>query len=445
MFSKITLMMYPSTTRLPRQYLIVVAVSIFATELFMMLLLSTMTSLSIWEAILLDSTMLVVFISPTLYLFIFRPMTMEINKRKQVEQSLILSESKNRALLNATSEIALLIEPNGIIIALNEALAVRFGKAQNELIGINIFDLFPPEVSANRKMHKDEVIRSGKSVRFEDTRDGHYLDNNFYPIFDEQGTVIQLAIFSREVTQFKQMEQELRQALEKEKEHSQLKSAFITTASHEFRTPLAIIQTSAETLHRYNDRLDENQRAHRFSKIYRQVEHMTTLINNVLTVGNLDSTIVFNPVVIDLDSLCQTIIQQYQIANTEYSLAYASSGVCSNILVDEDLTHKVITNLISNAIKFSPEGSNVHVDISCDGSEVVLRVTDKGIGISEEDQQFIFEPFYRSNEVSAISGTGLGLTISKRAIELHGGTIMVESEVGVGSTYTVSLPLQTYQ
>jgi signal transduction histidine kinase len=145
-------------------------------------------------------------------------------------------------------------------------------------------------------------------------------------------------------------------------------------------------------------------------------------------------------------AFCRELVDELQLTlKTEHSISFMCLASCKEACLDEKLLRQFLTNLISNAIKYSPEGGNIQFDLMCRDDTATFRIRDRGIGIPLKDQAQLFEPFYRSSNVGTISGTGLGLAIVKRCVELHGGEIAVESEVGVGTTFTITLPLNLLQ
>jgi signal transduction histidine kinase len=243
--------------------------------------------------------------------------------------------------------------------------------------------------------------------------------------------------------QAEMVEAGIRNALEKEKELSELKSRFISMTSHEFRIPLTIILSSAELLEHYSHRWSEEKKQMHLWRIQTSVMHMTQLLSDVLTIGKTEAgSLKFEPMPMDLVGLCRNIVEEMQInVQQEYRLTFVTLGECSNAQMDEKLLRHILTNLLSNAIKFSPEGDVTQFDLICNQETAVFRIQDSGIGIPKQDQEQLFKTFHRASNVGTIAGTGLGLAIVKRCVDLHRGQIAVESEVGVGSTFTVTLPL----
>ncbi len=169
---------------------------------------------------------------------------------------------------------------------------------------------------------------------------------------------------------------------------------------------------------------------------------MTQLLDDVLVIGTADAgKLEFKPVPLNLAEFCHNLVEELQLnAGNQHTITYTSQGQCINACMDENLLRKILTNLLSNAIKYSPESGTVFLELSCHDEVATFRIWDKGIGISLEDQKQLFEPFHRATNVGKIKGTGLGLSIVKKCIDLHGGEISLESQVGVGTTFTVTLP-----
>jgi signal transduction histidine kinase len=236
---------------------------------------------------------------------------------------------------------------------------------------------------------------------------------------------------------------EFRKALEKEKEFYELKSSFMSLVTHEFRTPLTIILSSAELLEYYSDRLSDEKKQKHLGRIQTSVTRMDQILQDVLTINSTEANrIKFEPVSIDLVGFCYDIIEEIQInLQPEYKLTFLTIGDYTNTQMDKKLLRQMLTNLLLNAIKFSPQGGVIQFDLICNSESAIFCIQDGGIGIPKEDQEQLFEAFHRASNVGKIDGTGLGLAIVKKCVDLHRGQIAVESEVGVGTTFTITLPL----
>ncbi len=241
----------------------------------------------------------------------------------------------------------------------------------------------------------------------------------------------------------KKRTKKLKKALEKEKELSLLKSKFVSMASHEFRTPLAAISFAAGFVKKYWERMDDDNRLKKLSKIEEQVKHMTSLLNDVLTIGKIDAgQIKFNPQSVNFNEFIEAIFEEVQNV-TNYSHEIRIQNICNldKIYIDEKLGRNIFINLLSNAIKFSPEKKFIEFKCSSNKEFLTFEIKDYGIGIKKEDLAHIFEPFRRGANTDTIQGTGLGLAIVKESVEKHKGNIHVDSELGRGTTFTVNLPI----
>lgn len=259
----------------------------------------------------------------------------------------------------------------------------------------------------------------------------------------ERSLMLASTEMQEEITERKAIESALKQALEKEKELGELKSRFVTMASHEFRTPLAIILSTTETLTIYRDRLTEEEIHKRLERISQQVNHLRTVMEDVLHLarGQAGKTMVFMPEQLDFDQQCREIVEEFENQSRyQNRLHYQGPPTACFCNGDPRLIRKFVSNLISNALKYSPDEKPVTVRLQATETEITFSVQDEGIGIPDKDLYLLFEPFYRASNVGTISGTGLGLTITKQAIELHSGTLSVASQENVGTTFVVRLP-----
>ena len=296
---------------------------------------------------------------------------------------------------------------------------------------------------------------------------------------DEDQQLIELITASTELglmIQRKQAEGEIRKALEKEKELTELKSRFISMTSHEFRTPLTTIQSSAELLEHYSHKWTEEKKLIHLQRIQISVKHMTKLLNDVLIIGKAEAgKLKLNPAPLELEKFCRDLVEELQLNDThQHTITFqmgsgdedyrdiskkpsassdsptlhflgepngAHSPLSSPLpCLDEKLLRQILENLLSNAIKYSPKETTIEFTLRCFSDRAVFQIRDKGIGIPVDDQQLLFETFHRATNVGTIAGTGLGLAIVKRCVDIHQGEVVVESEVGIGTTFIVTLP-----
>ncbi|MEI6444467.1 MAG: hybrid sensor histidine kinase/response regulator [Nostocales cyanobacterium ELA583] len=233
----------------------------------------------------------------------------------------------------------------------------------------------------------------------------------------------------------------------KSQESNQLKSEFVSMLSHDIRNPLNTILLAAGLLQRHNqgDQGETNdQEINHLQLIRSAIKNVSNLLDEASLIGKSDSgKLSYEPHILDLEKLCCQLVEQFQLFAHEkqLNLTFISSEHCLEYLGDETLLKHIISNLLNNAIKYSIPGSTVLFELIKQDKTVILKFQDQGIGITEKDQKQLFQPFYRGENVGIIPGSGLGLTIVKQCIEAHGGNIIVNSQVGVGSTFTVNLPI----
>lgn len=246
----------------------------------------------------------------------------------------------------------------------------------------------------------------------------------------------------RDAARLRATSEALKSALEAQKELGVLKNRFVSMASHEFRTPLAAILSSAELLEAYGDRWPPEKRALHFARIDAGVKAMANLLDRILLVGRSEAgMLAFRPTDVDLASICADLVESARREASEgRTIVHRYAGPSEPVRMDEKLLGHILSNLISNALKYSPPGGEVRFEVASDGEDVVFVVRDRGIGIPAEDRARLFETFHRASNVGRVPGTGLGLAIVKASTELHRGRIDVDSVVGEGTTFTVTLP-----
>jgi two-component system sensor histidine kinase VicK len=240
-----------------------------------------------------------------------------------------------------------------------------------------------------------------------------------------------------------ELEEGLQQQLEEERQLSQIKSRFIETVSHEFRTPLAIINLSTDLLERFGNQASKDKKRQYFQKIRDAIKHNTELIEEALTFNQVEShRFQLKPKLLELVQFCRDLMDELQLLTKAQQILQfiCHAETCWAELDERSLQH-VLINLLTNAIKYSPAGGHITVELTCQPQQVTFQIQDAGIGIPPEDQPHLFEPFHRASNVGTLPGTGLGLAIVKRMVELQKGTISVISEVNVGTSITVTFPL----
>ena len=245
-----------------------------------------------------------------------------------------------------------------------------------------------------------------------------------------------------DITERLRME-EMRRALEREKELSELKLGFFSMASHEFRTPLSIILFAAQVLENSEPEWLDAKKLRNIHRIQDMAKNMAQMLTDVLILARAEAQkIEFNPKPFNLQQFCRHILQEIELSlkfGTSIRLTY-EGGNCA-VYMDEKLLHSILVNLLSNALKYSSPGSDVDFDVACKAEVAIFTIQDRGIGISVADQAHLFEPFHRGENVGEIEGSGLGLAVVKRCVELHGGDITVQSCLDSGTTFIVQIPI----
>jgi signal transduction histidine kinase len=257
----------------------------------------------------------------------------------------------------------------------------------------------------------------------------------------------------------KQMEEALRESnealkmsviertnqLERAQELNQLKTEFVSMLSHDFRNPLNKILLSAGLLEESRDRLTKDQQVTYFRMIRSAIKDMDQLLTEVLLIGRADSGRLYCQFdQVDLLDYCQKLVESFAVKPEQQSaIIFKIEGQLERGLWDTNLIKHILTNLLGNAIKYSPQGNPIEFNIVVESEQVVFKIADRGIGIPAQDREHLFKPFYRGGNVDNIQGTGLGLAIVGRCVEAHQGQIYLESEEGKGTTITVILPILT--
>ncbi|MEI6822565.1 MAG: ATP-binding protein [Bacteroidota bacterium] len=242
------------------------------------------------------------------------------------------------------------------------------------------------------------------------------------------------------------VEANLELALEKEKELSELKSRVVTTISHEFKTPLTSIHSSAEILEKYaqKEEISDKMKKH-FTSIRYSAKTLSDMINDVLLIEKIDADkFDFNYERANLENFCAKLIEEFQVSVAKnHIVEFEHSNLPEESIIDQKLLRRILSNLLSNAVKYSNEGTNIKVKASYNNNMYEITVIDNGIGIPEEDQKHLFNLFHRGKNVVNFEGTGLGLSIIQKSVKLLGGTISLKSKIGKGTTFKVCFPKHT--
>ena len=370
--------------------------------------------------------------------------------QKRAEQARRESEAKFRALFEASSQGVMLHDEDKFLEVNPAAVKILGFASANELIGKHPADSAAPIQPGGERAddlsrkHIADCLDQG-STRFDwlcHNNRGQDIPVEVILTRIQWGgrQIIQAVI--NDITERKQAEAELLRALARERELSALKSSFVSMISHEFRTPLSIIMSSAEILDSYFDRLDADERREQLRSIQKNSRRMARLMEDVLLLGQADAgKLEFKPAPLELREFLSRLIDEIQAATQHRCPIRLSSGpVPPMVLADERLLRPVFTNLLSNAVKYSTDESPVDLQVETEGADLVFRVSDRGIGIPPQDLEWLFNNFHRGRNVGQRPGTGLGLVIVKRCVERHGGQVQLHSLEKEGTTVVVRLP-----
>lgn len=341
--------------------------------------------------------------------------------------------------------------PDGIICVLNNDLNIVFIDGRElEEIGINGQDLYGKswrsmklcaEVKAEGMDQLLKKVFDWESNSAECEFTGRYYSMNAVPLPDNRGNVKEILLVIRNITRRKMAEAEMVQALNKERNLNEMKSRFVSMASHEFRTPLSTILSSISLVERYEGVQEREKRTKHIERIKSSVKNLTEILNDFLSLEKLEAgKVEVNPTTFDLTLLCEETMEELMISATNgQRITYRHVGGAPLITADKQLLRNILINLLNNAIKYSkPEGL---IEFYSDTrNDVRIEVKDHGIGIPAEDQKQLFDRFFRAGNVTAIQGTGLGLNIVRRYTKLLNGEINFTSELNQGTTFTVTFP-----
>ncbi|MDZ7952890.1 scytonemin biosynthesis sensor histidine kinase [Nostoc sp. DedQUE09] len=369
----------------------------------------------------------------------------DITASKQTEEALRLNATRFRTLAETTDASTFLIQGTRLCY-INPAVEQLTGYTKEELL--TGFDL--------RRLIKSKKPRQ---VRKQDEAAGfEYQEMN---ILTKNGTERWLAcavakldggldfggkpvelIAGIDITDYKYAELGLNQALEQAKQLSELRARFLAMVCHQFRTPLNIVSFSNSLLKEEVDKRTQKKIQPLLDHIQKATEQLSLMLDDILFFSKAESAkLNFEPKPLELVQLCEDLVAQMQMNLSQNPINFVSQDSSLIAYIDKKLLEPILKNLLDNAIKYSPSSEAINLELSCKNEKLIFQVKDRGIGISAVDQQRIFEPFYRGSNIDHIPGTGLGLSILKTLVDLHHGQVSVESEVDVGSTFTVMLPL----
>lgn len=368
----------------------------------------------------------------------------QIEETQDAKKSVIASKSLSSAIAKNF--------PNGFIIVFNanfEMLLIEgetvgllgLGKKVFEETTVADITLFS---SVQKGKLKQDILKTiaGEHLGFEVAFKNKYFSVNTIPLVDKNALISSALFVYSNITEQKKDEQDSLNALKKEQELNELKSRFVAMASHEFRTPLSAIQTSAILIGRQNGLGKEQKREKYVAQIKKNVKQLVVILNDFLSLSKLEEgKVIANKVTFDFIVLSKTLIEEVSMTKkTGKNIIISAPDTPLLLYLDPKLVRRILMNLLSNAIKYSPENTDIHIKIEERNEFISLEVQNQGIGIPEEEQDKLFERFFRAKNAQDIQGTGLGLHIIKQFVDLMSGTIDFKSKTNKGATFLVKLP-----
>lgn len=375
-----------------------------------------------------------------------------IQSRREAEIRLKESEEKYRIISENMTDLVTQHDFEGRITFVSNSVSDWLGYQVDQLPSLDPFYYFHPDDVHHIKQNAIDKLQAGEASITINYRlrhaNGNYLwvESLTKYVYDDQNNIIAIQVSTRNITERKQAEEDIRSALEKEKELRDLKSRFIVMASHEFRTPLATIQSSLDLLEHYwgdGTHPNSDKTAKHFERIRIEIKRVTDLMNDILLLGKLEAGRAQLKIEsTDLIELVNELIEENFTQTEDGRIpVFDYSGFPKPIYLDQQLIRHALSNLIANALKFSRGKSTPIIKLNYLKNKVRISVTDFGIGIPRNEKNRIFETFYRGSNTTEFQGTGLGLVITQEFVEMHQGKIWFESIPGKKTVFTIELNL----
>lgn len=394
-----------------------------------------------------------------------------------------------QAVIDTAIDGIITINDHGIIETINQAAAKQFGYTSDQVVGRNIKflmpepyhsehdgylknyvrtkekkiigvgrevvgkasngDLFPFRLAVSEVILNDRVIFTGIIHDLTEVRQAENallelneaLEKKVIERTDELESTVNELLATNKIVE--ERESELKVALEKEKDLNELKSRFVSMASHEFRTPLSTIMSSASLISKYTEESHNDKRQKHVDRIKSCVVDLTGILNDFLSLSKIEEgKVELNTEEIQIAEICDTIMDEVKGLVKQGQVLEKDLDESIYIHTDKRILKNILFNLLSNAIKYTPENGRITCKVISDDDKVIFSIVDDGIGIPEKDQKFLFERFFRASNVENIQGTGLGLNIVTRYVNLLRGEISFQSTEGTGTEFVVKIPIK---
>jgi len=366
----------------------------------------------------------------------------------QQQESLDVELNQYQELFEMAPVGYFVLDRFGVIKNVNVAGCQIMGLPKNKLIGEFFYTYILSKKIKNRFLKSTkEIFETGIKQQIE-CKLKNETTTEFYGLLqtavlkDEFNNFKYFILTLDNIDKQKQQEKILERALNKEKKLNDMKSQFIAIASHEFRTPLATILTSSELIEKYNKPEDETKKQTHFRKIFAAVYRIKEILADFLSENEIENGKINNiPTKMNVKSFMESLIKEDIYNSAIHNITYHHTGLESEVSLDKKILKTSLTNLLINAYKYSPKGGLIEVTSRQHEKYITFSVKDYGIGIPKNDQDMVFEPFFRAKNVEHIQGTGLGLNITKRLIQIIGGTIVFKTQENKGTVFTIKIPV----
>jgi PAS domain S-box-containing protein len=375
----------------------------------------------------------------------------DTTEQRRAEEALRESENLYRSIADLVPVAILITDLASLEVVYRNPVALNLLQSDDGIAVQEWFANLPLEYAVIAR-ERLEQVKKGEAVppieyhiMLPDGREKYIISQSIPMKYQGRAAFMNVII---DLTERKQMEkallehERLQTLLESVDELNQFKGKMMLRISHEFRTPLAVIQLASEMNHRYGSRMTAEKHHELANRITFQIQHLTTMLDEIaFIVRHQSETVEPEYSAFDISELCSDMIERIKTTSGSNCPIVFHSDERHFVNADQKLMQTLLMTLLSNAVKFSPHASSVLLHMQEVDGQIDLRVIDQGIGISEEDQKHVFEPFYRGSNISEISGLGLGLSIAQEIVKAHGGQITMESELNRGTMFSVLLPI----
>lgn len=395
---------------------------------------------SVYNIYIASGTLVLILLVGT-FAFVFY----HFRKRQKAEQGLIESEQRFQTLVNSTEDLAIfLTDDKGNIIDWYAGAHKVKGYDKEEVIGKNVSIFYSEEaVESGEPQRNLEMATKQGSFETEGWRirkDGSrfWADVLITAVYDRDGKLKGFTKVTRDFSLHRMAEEETKKLLQKEKDLNHMKSNFVSIASHEFRTPLSTILSSISLLEKYRTTETQSKREQHIFRIKSSIKELVSTLDEFLSLEKIEEgKVQAKKEIFNIKELSEHLHSRFNsILKPGQVIIYKHSGD-EDVFLDEVFTSHIVNNLLSNAVKYSPDSTQILFETCMEAGNLSLKVKDEGIGISEEDQKHLFERFFRASNTGSAKGTGLGLHIAKKFVDLMDGQIHVTSEINKGTEFNV--------